>query len=79
MVGGPLSLIRDRVALVREPVALIRDRVARIRHPVALVGDPCRHPGLSSLATSLIAAQPGTFALKDLIIGLELRRSALNL
>jgi hypothetical protein len=77
-VGGPLAVIRDPLALVRDPVTLIRGVRATIRHPLALIGDLCSYPWLSLLPTSL-AAQAGTLALQILIIGLELRRTALNL
>jgi hypothetical protein len=70
-IGDPLSLIRD-------PVTLIRDLLAPFRPPLALIGHPRHHPRLSLLPT-LLAAQPGTLALQHLIIGVELRRAALDL
>ena len=80
MVGGPLPLIRDPVALVRDLLALIRGLLAAIRHLLPRGADSCGRPRLLLLTTSLtVAAQPGTFTLQGLIVGLELRRPALEL
>jgi hypothetical protein len=87
LVRDPVALVRDPVALVRDPVALVRDPVAlicglltRVHYPLALGGDPCDHLRLSLLLTSLtFPAQPCTFTLQDLVVGLEQRRASLNL
>jgi hypothetical protein len=67
--------------LPRVPCALgVSRSPSRFGHLLGHVGDRCRCPQLSLLTTSLtIASQPGTFALQQLILGLELCRPALNL
>jgi hypothetical protein len=79
VLGLPTGTI-CRLASAYSYPALLRGLLARIRHPLVRVGDQCAHRRLTMFTTSLtIAAQPGTFALQDLTVGLELRRPALKL
>lgn len=77
VVGGPLALIGDPLTLIGDPLPLIRCPLPLIRAPLALIGDPRSHrrPHLLT-ALPTLAGQPGTLALQELIMGLELRRAA---